>query len=206
MTERVVDDPILEQRYIFRQIAAADGSETDAADGSETDAADGSETVQVDTWVDPGGGVPIPHVHPDMEERFEVLEGEVTFLVGRRRLRAGPGEKAAVPAGVRHGYRNSGLVPAHVVCEVTHPQAQQLQLFLEEAAALNREGAFTRRGIPKSFSALLKGAVMLHHYREMVQFTMPPPLLQRLVIGPLARLGERRGYVGGRLAKEAASD
>jgi mannose-6-phosphate isomerase-like protein (cupin superfamily) len=189
MTERVVEDPILEQRYIFRRLTGADGS----------------EVMQVDTWVDPGGGVPIPHIHHGMEERFEVLEGEVTFLVGRRHLRAGPGEKAAVPPGVRHAYRNSGQTQARVICEVAHPKAQQLQLFLEEAAALNREGDFTRRGIPKSFSAALKGAVMLHHYREMVEFTMPPRSLQRLLIGPLARLGERRGYVGGRLAKETAS-
>lgn len=189
MAERVVDDPVLGQRYIFRRVLSEDGA----------------EVAQVDTWVDPGGGVLIPHIHCDMEERFEVLAGEVTFLVGRRRLRAGPGEKAAVPAGVRHGYRNTGKVPAHVMCEVEHPQAEQLQLFLEEAAALNREGAFTKLGIPKSPSALLKGAVMLHHYREMVEFTVPPRLLQRLVVGPLARLGKRRGYIAGRLARDAAA-
>jgi mannose-6-phosphate isomerase-like protein (cupin superfamily) len=189
MTERVVEDPVLEQRYIFRRLSGADGG----------------EVMQVDTWVDPGGGVPIPHVHPDMEERFEVIEGEVTFLVGRQHLRAGPGQKAAVPPGVRHTYRNSGQVPAHVICEVAHRKAPQLQLFLEEAAALNRAGDFTRRGIPKSFDAALKGAVMLHHYREMVQFTVPPRSLQRLLMGPLARLGERRGHVGGRLAKETSA-
>jgi hypothetical protein len=33
-------------------------------------------------WVDPGGGVP-PHVHPSMEERFEVLSGELSLLDGR---------------------------------------------------------------------------------------------------------------------------
>jgi hypothetical protein len=44
----------------------------------------------------------------------------------------------------------------------------------------------------------------LHHYREMVEFTMPPRPVQRLLMGPLARLGERRGYMGGRLARKQA--
>ena len=72
MEERVIEDPVLSQRYIFRRAAAEDGR----------------EVLQVEAWVQPGGGVLIPHIHPRMEERFEVLAGEVTFLVGRRRVRA----------------------------------------------------------------------------------------------------------------------
>jgi hypothetical protein len=30
---------------------------------------------------------------------------------------------------------------------------------------------------------------------------MPPPFVQRLLFGPLARLGERRGYRAGRFAE-----
>jgi hypothetical protein len=39
--------------------------------------------------------------------------------------------------------------------------------------------------------------VMLHRNREMVTILfppLPPPSIQRLLVPPLARLGERRGY------------
>jgi quercetin dioxygenase-like cupin family protein len=188
VAERVVEDPVLAQRYIFRRIAA-----------------DAGEVLQVDTWVEPGGGVVVPHLHPAFEERFNVLEGEVTFLVGRKRVLAGPGEKAIVAPGVRHGYHNAGEKQAHLICEVNHPQADQLQRFLEDAAGLNRTGSFTKRGIPTSFGALLQGAVLIHHYREMVVFTGPPRLLQWPVALPLVRLGERRGYRAGGFAADAAA-
>lgn len=180
--ERVIEDPVLKQRYIFRRVQASDGA----------------ENLQLEFWVEPGGGVLIPHVHPDMAEHFEVLEGEITFLLGRRKIAAGPGEKATAAAGVRHGYQNTGKVTAHGRCEVKHPKDEQLQHFLEDAATLDTQGAFTKRGIPRSFKALLQGAVLLHGYREMVRFTTFPALLQSLFLPPLARMGERRGYrVGG---------
>ena len=183
MDERVIDDPVLSQRYIFRRAVAGDGR----------------EVLQVEAWVDPGGGVLIPHVHPVMEERFKVLSGEVTVLVGRKRVRATAGDEAVVAPGVRHGYRNTGAEEAHLICDAS-PPAAELQEFLEDAAALNRAGKFTKRGIPRSLSGLLQGAVMLHHYRDMVVFSMPPPALQRPIIARLARLGERRGYRAGHFA------
>ena len=85
------------------------------------------------------------------------------------------------------------------------PSDDALQRFLEDAAALNRAGMFTRRGVPKSLTGLLQGAVMLNHYLDMVLFTAPPPFLQRLVLGPLARLGEARGYRAGSFAADLSS-
>lgn len=181
MPERVVEDPVLGQRYIFTRVPAENG-------GNE---------VQVEMWVEPKGGVLIPHVHPEMDERFEVLEGQVTFLLGRKKIPAGPGEKAVAAAGVRHGYQNTGKVTAHVVCRAQHPNDEQLPQFLEDAAILNAQGAFTKRGIPKSFKGLLQGVVMLNHYREMVRFTQMPAALQPLIFGTLATIGERRGYRAG---------
>src|SRR6202166_1319078 len=39
--------------------------------------------------VPPGGGPP-PHVHSREEEAFYILEGEITFQVGEKRIRTGP--------------------------------------------------------------------------------------------------------------------
>jgi hypothetical protein len=62
MSGQLVQDPVLKQRLTFERTVE-----------------DGRDTLLVETWVDPGGGV-TPHIHPAMEERFEVLDGEVSFL------------------------------------------------------------------------------------------------------------------------------
>lgn len=176
--ERIIEDPVLRQKYIFRRVQADDGG----------------EDLRLEMWVAPGGGVLVPHVHPTMDERFKVLSGEITFLLGRKRIPAYAGEEACAAKGVRHGYQNTGSEEAHVICEVRDPNDEQLRQFLEDSAILDRAGAFTMRGIPRSFKALLQGAVMLHHHRNMVRFSGPPIWLQDLVLGPLAKMGERRGY------------
>jgi quercetin dioxygenase-like cupin family protein len=176
MASEIVEDPVLKHRLRFERL-------------------DGADAMLVEMWVDPGGGVP-PHVHPAMDERFEVLEGRAEFLAGRSWQGAGPGETVVVPRGTRHAYRNRGDVVAHVRCTAT-PADDALAGFLTDAAVLGRAGKLTRQGLPKSFDALLQAAVMAHHYRAMVTMgfpPLPPPAIQRLLIPPLARLGERRGY------------
>src|ERR1700686_3321717 len=61
--------------------------------------------------VPPGGGPP-PHVHSWEEEGFYVLEGEITFLVGDKRLVAGPGVFANMPVGTLHAFKNESGQPA----------------------------------------------------------------------------------------------
>ena len=92
-----------------------------------------------------------------------------------------------------------------MICHARPPSS--LQEFLEDAAALGRAGKLTRHALPKSFSALLQAAVMADHYRDMVVlgFPLPPPPIQRLVIPPLARLGERRGYRAGHFAESESA-
>jgi quercetin dioxygenase-like cupin family protein len=177
MAERVVHDPVLRQRYSFTVTADEDGG----------------EVLHVDTWVDPGGGV-TPHLHPAMEERFHVLSGRPSFLAGGKWSTAAPGDVVVVPAGLRHSYRNEGDEPAHIRCDVRPPSS--LQAFLEEVAALSQAGRITRRGLPTSPGAALQLALLVQRHREMVTLgaPAPPPLLQRLVIPPLAWLAVRRGY------------
>ena len=100
-----------------------------------------------------------------------------------------------------HAYRNDSDSPVHIVCHARPPST--LQEFLEDAAALSRAGAITRRALPRSVDGLLQAAVMAHHYRDMVTLLapLPPPAIQRLVIPPLARAGERRGFRAGQIGR-----
>src|SRR4051812_36890096 len=142
----LIEDPVMKQRLGFRPAPEGDA-------------------VLVEMWVEPGGGVP-PHVHPSMEERFEVISGELSFLSGRKWQTAAPGETVVVPAGTRHAYRNSGAEPAHGVCHAS--PAQSLEEFLTDAAAMARDGKITRHGLPKSPGALVQVLRLALRHRKMV--------------------------------------
>jgi quercetin dioxygenase-like cupin family protein len=183
MDQPIIEDPVLRQRYRFGRWVDEDGA----------------DVLDVETWVDPGGGV-TPHVHPAMEERFEIMAGRPSFLAGRSWRPAGPGDTVVVPAGTRHAYRNDGDDVAHVVCHVRPPSS--LQEFLEEIAALSRAGGLMRGGLPKSPRALVAAAAVIERHRDMVELgfpPLPPARVQRLLFPRLARLGERRG-IGARRA------
>lgn len=182
MADRIVEDPVLRTRYGF----------------DKTTDEDGGDVLRVELWVDPGG-VAGAHLHPTIEERFEVLAGRPSFLTGRKWREAAPGEKLVVPPGTRHAFRNRGDEVAHVVALARPPL--QLQEFLEDVAGLSRAGKIRRPGLPKGIGGLLAGAVLATNYRETVVLLVPPPFVQRVVMGPLARLGERRGYSAGRFAQ-----
>jgi quercetin dioxygenase-like cupin family protein len=161
----MVEDPVLRHRLSF----------------SRTTDPDRGEVLHVEIWLDPGGGV-TPHIHPALEERFEVLEGRPSFLAGRSWSTAEPGETVVVPAGTRHAYRNRSETTAHMVCHARPPST--LQEFLEETAALSRAGKISRRGFPTGFRALRDGLSLAARHREMVVLLfppMPPRFIQRLL-------------------------
>jgi quercetin dioxygenase-like cupin family protein len=48
------------------------------------------------------------HRHPDEDDAFYILDGELTFTFGSESLAAAPGTFVLVPPGVEHGFRNDG--------------------------------------------------------------------------------------------------
>jgi quercetin dioxygenase-like cupin family protein len=182
MAAQIAEDPVLRQRFSFRRAAAEDGS----------------EVLEVEAWVEPKGGV-VPHIHPTFEERFEVLEGEITFHVNGKRILCRAGETALVPAGARHTYANRSRTQAHLIARAK-PADPELQGFLEDAAALGRARLSTRHALPRSWRGLLAMAAMAEHYKRSTVITMPPRWLQELLLGPLAAVARRRGFRPGAYA------
>jgi quercetin dioxygenase-like cupin family protein len=145
---------------------------------------DGDNLI-VDTWLEPGGGLP-PHFHPHQEEHWSVVEGEVRFQLGsdKRVLRPEDGS-VVVRAGTKHGLTSSTDREAHLRCHVI--PARGLQSFLEESAAAAREGLFMRGGIPKSLRGARWAARFLKQYRDDVVVTFPPRFVQSAMIALLGR-------------------
>jgi quercetin dioxygenase-like cupin family protein len=163
-----LDDPLFKQRYAFSRHG---------------------ETLRIEMWTDPGGGVIAEHVHPVLEERYEVLDGEITIDLDGVPTRLGPGERAVVAPGVRHAFRNTGDQPAHLVAEAE--PAQELRESIEDAVRLARSERFSDSGSPRSFRALAAAAALAQRYRETVQLTSPPRFLQRILFPPLSRFARR---------------
>jgi quercetin dioxygenase-like cupin family protein len=143
------------------------------------------ENLIVDTWLEPGGALP-PHLHPHQEERWSVVEGEITFQLGndKRPLRPEDGEVVVAP-GTKHAVIGSSDREAHLRCRVI--PARGLQSFLEDSAAAAREGLFMRGGIPKSLRGARWAARFLKEHRNDVVMTFPPRFVQSGLIALLGR-------------------
>jgi quercetin dioxygenase-like cupin family protein len=143
------------------------------------------ENLIVDTWVEPGGGLPA-HLHPRQEERWSVVEGTVRFRHGDAERTIGPGDgEIVVEPGTAHGVAAVSESDAHLRCRVI--PALRLQEFIEESARAGREGLFTQRGLPRGLRGARWAARFLKKYQDETVFLSPPPVLQRALIALLAR-------------------
>jgi quercetin dioxygenase-like cupin family protein len=157
-------DPLFRQRYGFSR---------------------NGNVLRIEIWTEPGGGVLAEHVHPKLEERYEVLEGEVTVRLDGKPRRAGAGERLVVPAGVRHSFQNTGEGTAHLMVEAE--PALQLRESIEDGVRLGQSGRLTAGGKPRGMRGLIEAAALAHRYRETVVLSSPPPAMQRLLFPLLAR-------------------
>ena len=63
-------------------------------------------------WVTIGAGAPT-HAHP-VEEVLTVREGEAEMWIDEERVIVSAGQSLIVPAGRKHGFRNSGNLTLHL--------------------------------------------------------------------------------------------
>ncbi len=147
------------------------------------------QVLTIDVYAHPGGGVP-DHYHPNLEERWEVLEGEVILRRAGFELVASPGDEIVVPPGVRHSFRNTGTRAALLRAQAD--PALHSQELLTESAALDAVGRVSRGGIRERLGALLDAVELADRYADTTVLMLPPPAVQRILFPPLARLQRRR--------------
>jgi quercetin dioxygenase-like cupin family protein len=105
------------------------------ATGEETD----GKYALWEAIVPPGGGPP-PHVHSREEEGFYVLEGEITFTIGEKRIVATAGTFANMPVGTPHSFKNESSKSARMLISVAPAGLERM--FFEFGVPL-AEGATT---------------------------------------------------------------
>jgi quercetin dioxygenase-like cupin family protein len=70
-------------------------------------------------WCEPGHGAPT-HLHA-VEEVLHVLSGEADVWVNDTHATLRPGQLAVIPAGVKHGFTNSGTTGLHIQSTLAAP-------------------------------------------------------------------------------------
>jgi len=70
-------------------------------------------------WCDPGKGAPT-HLHA-VEEILTVLEGEAQVWIEDEHANLAAGQSIVVPAGRKHGFRNTGTGTLHVQATLAAP-------------------------------------------------------------------------------------
>jgi mannose-6-phosphate isomerase-like protein (cupin superfamily) len=74
---------------------------------------DGRLLEMDDFWPRPGHRTP-EHIHPDIQERWEIVTGTVCFRIDGVELTAGPGDVVIALAGATHQGWNPGVAPVHM--------------------------------------------------------------------------------------------
>jgi mannose-6-phosphate isomerase-like protein (cupin superfamily) len=70
-------------------------------------------------WVEPGNGAPT-HFHP-VEEVLTVRAGQAEMWIDDARVTVTEGQSLIVPAGRKHGFRNSGATTLHIHAVLASP-------------------------------------------------------------------------------------
>ena len=169
----IIEHPVTGERFTFLETARDTGG----------------EYSRIETRVSPRGFVAAPHVHPRIEETFEIQAGTWAFVVDGEERRVGPGERAIIPAGTPHAWWNAGDEEGVTIVEFK--PAPKVEEFFETFFGLAQDGKVSpKTGLPN----LLWMAVILRHYRDFVHLAQPPLFVQRAVFTPLAAVARLLGY------------
>lgn len=140
----------------------------------------------------PGNEGPAEHIHPNYDERFEVIEGEYVFELDGETMVLETGDEYTVRRGTPHTFRNESDAVASCIIE-THP-AGEIQAVLSTLFGLAHAGKLRANGQP----GFWQGMVIAEAYGDDTIFTSPPPVVQKMmamVFGPIGRLlGYRATY------------
>jgi quercetin dioxygenase-like cupin family protein len=145
------------------------------------------EALVVEGRWDAGATAPPRHFHPGQDERFEVLEGRLSFRVDGSERTLGPGEAIDIPRRAAHQVWNEGAEPARALWR-SEPAGRTAQWFtdLHELRASGRVG---RNGMPGP----LAFGVYLTEYADVIRLAGPQLPIRGALAG-LGAIGRLRGY------------
>jgi len=169
----VIEHPVTGERFTFLET------------GQDT----GREYSRIEARVSPHGFVAAPHVHPLVEETFEIRAGTWAFVVDGKETRIGPGARASIPVGTPHAWWNAGEEEGVAIVEFR--PALKAEEFFESFFGLAQDGKVSpKTGLPN----LLWMALILRYYHDFLYLARPSLFVQRAVFAPLVAVARLLGY------------
>jgi quercetin dioxygenase-like cupin family protein len=145
------------------------------------------ELLDVETTYQPGGDAPPAHFHPDQDEYFEVLDGELRIQLDGSSHVLRTGDAVHVSRGIAHQMWNDTDQPARVRWQ-TSPRGRTEQWF-RAIDQLHRES----RASGKSKPDVLAFATLLAEFRDSFRLAVLPDALMRPAVSVVALVGRLRG-------------
>ena len=135
--------------------------------------------------IEPGCEIAAEHIHPNLEQRIQVVDGTLCCRVGGRELRLQSGESAVVPRGTAHFQWNPTNTETRAIEE--YRPAGKAHSFFRVAFALASDGHTNKKGVPKP----LIGAALLS---EFDGFVRPTSAYLRILFAALRPFSFVLGY------------
>jgi mannose-6-phosphate isomerase-like protein (cupin superfamily) len=140
--------------------------------------------------LEPGAAVVLEHLHPAIDERFEVLEGQLGWKLDGREGVAGPGDAVDVPAGSWHDWWQVG--DKRTVCRVTVTPGDRFLELIESLWGLAVDGKTDEAGKPNPLQLI----AISQEFSDILVPRQPPPAVQKVLFPVLGALAKARGYRG----------
>lgn len=140
--------------------------------------------------LEPGAAVAGEHLHPAIDESFEVVDGRLGYRLGGVEGTAGAGARIDIPAGIWHDWWHTG--EGETICRVTITPGDRFVQMIRTLWGLARDGRTNDKGMP----GMLQIAAISDEFSDVIVFRRPPRIVQRALFGVLAPLAHRRGYRG----------
>ena len=147
-----------------------------------------ADRLEVEARYAPHGKRPPAHYHPEQDEHFEVLEGELHARVDGEDRVLGAGDTLDIERGTVHQMWNASDAATRVRW-TTSPAGRTLEWFTA-IDALHREGKVGKDGMPGP----LAFGVLLTEYRDVFRLAAKPEPVVRGAMAALGAVGRRRGY------------
>ncbi|MGH2448432.1 MAG: cupin domain-containing protein [Chloroflexota bacterium] len=134
------------------------------------------------------GGVPLPvHIHDTQEERFEIISGSIGVLLGDQKLILQAGERAILPAKIKHQWWNAGEDEAYFRVEVVPPR--NLAMMLEAVCGLAQAGKLSKKAMPRNPFHLVNLGLLSESYMPGV-----PIFVQKIGLSVGSVVGRALGF------------
>ncbi|MCC5908101.1 MAG: cupin domain-containing protein [Balneolaceae bacterium] len=140
--------------------------------------------------ISPGGASgPPQHFHPNYIEEFTIVEGEFIFDYNGKELVLKAGDQLSVQKNEVHTFRPTDKYDINTFVVVVRPPGMLIEL-VKTLYGLAHEGKLNKKGEP----GFLQAMALAKKLSDDTVFTMPPPIIQKIMASVFAPIASWLGY------------